>query len=39
MYDEAYKKQPNNEELGAQTFVANAKISNWKVAQQVNAIL
>jgi hypothetical protein len=36
MYDEAYKKQPGNEELGAQTFIANAKISNWKVAQQVN---
>ncbi|KIJ41164.1 hypothetical protein M422DRAFT_31798, partial [Sphaerobolus stellatus SS14] len=36
MYDEAYKKQPNNEELGAQTFMANAKISNWKVAQQVS---
>jgi hypothetical protein len=36
MYDEAYKKQPGNEELGAQTFMANAKIGNWKVAQQVN---
>ncbi|KAF8583207.1 actin cytoskeleton organization protein [Ramaria rubella] len=35
MYDEAYKKQPMNEELGAQTFMANAKISNWKMAQQV----
>jgi len=39
MYDEAYKKQPGNEELGAQTFMANAKISNWKVAQQVNDTL
>src|SRR5882724_10315334 len=36
MYDEAYKKQPGDEELGAQTFMANAKIGNWKVAQQVN---
>ena len=36
MYDEAFKKQPGNEELGAQAFMANAKISNWKIAQQVN---
>ncbi|KAF8511363.1 N-acetyltransferase B complex non catalytic subunit-domain-containing protein [Gautieria morchelliformis] len=36
MYDEAFKKQPGNEELGAQTFMANTKISNWKTAQQVS---
>ncbi|GJJ11552.1 hypothetical protein Clacol_005786 [Clathrus columnatus] len=36
MYDEAFKKQPGNEELGAQAFMANAKISNWKVAQQIS---
>ncbi|KAF8505036.1 N-acetyltransferase B complex non catalytic subunit-domain-containing protein, partial [Hysterangium stoloniferum] len=36
MYDEAYKKQPGNEELGAQAFIANAKVSNWKAAQQVS---
>ena len=39
MYDEAFKKQPGNEELGAQTFMANAKISNWKAAQQVSFVL
>jgi hypothetical protein len=38
MYDEAFKKQPGNEELGAQTFMANAKISNWKIAQQVSIV-
>lgn len=38
MYDEAFKKQPGNEELGAQTFMANAKISNWKTAQQARAM-
>ncbi|KAJ4487875.1 actin cytoskeleton organization protein [Lentinula aciculospora] len=35
MYDAAYKKQPTNEELGAQTFFANVRASNWKSAQQV----
>ncbi|KAJ3842483.1 actin cytoskeleton organization protein [Lentinula raphanica] len=35
MYDAAYKKQPTNEELGAQTFFANVRANNWKSAQQV----
>ncbi|KAF5377028.1 hypothetical protein D9757_007708 [Collybiopsis confluens] len=33
MYEAAYKKQPANEELGAQTFFANVRASNWKSAQ------
>ncbi|PCH37977.1 hypothetical protein WOLCODRAFT_135971 [Wolfiporia cocos MD-104 SS10] len=35
MYEDAYKKQPANEELGTQTFMANVRIGNWKVAQQI----
>ena len=35
MYEDAYKQQPANEELGQQTFFANARIGNWKAAQQV----
>ncbi len=35
MYDDAYKQQPANEELGTQTFFANVRIGNWKAAQQV----
>ena len=35
MFEEAYKQQPANEELGAQTFFANVRASNWKSAQQV----
>ncbi|KAJ7774915.1 actin cytoskeleton organization protein [Mycena metata] len=35
MFEEAYKQQPTNEELAAQTFFANARILNWKAAQQV----
>jgi hypothetical protein len=35
MFEEAYKQQPGNEELGAQTFFANVRASNWKSAQQV----
>ena len=37
MYEDAYKQQPANEELGQQTFFANARIGNWKAAQQVGA--
>ena len=36
MFEDAYKQQPNNEELGAQTFFANVRATNWKTAQQVN---
>ena len=35
MFDEAYRRQPNNEELGAQDFFANVRTGNWKSAQQV----
>ncbi|KAF8238594.1 actin cytoskeleton organization protein [Tricholoma matsutake] len=35
MFEDAYKQQPTNEELGAQTFFANVRGSNWKSAQQV----
>ena len=35
MYDAAWKQQPGNEDLGAQTFSANARTGNWKSAQQV----
>ncbi|KAH9951453.1 actin cytoskeleton organization protein [Amylocystis lapponica] len=35
MYEDAYKLQPTNEELGSQTFFANVRIGNWKAAQQV----
>lgn len=34
MYEDAYKAQPNNEELGSQTFFAHVRIGNWKAAQQ-----
>ena len=36
MYEDAYKQQPANEELGTQTFFANVRIGNWKAAQQVS---
>jgi hypothetical protein len=35
MFEDAYKQQPANEELGAQTFFANVRTGNWKAAQQV----
>ncbi|EPQ58725.1 hypothetical protein GLOTRDRAFT_13884, partial [Gloeophyllum trabeum ATCC 11539] len=35
MFEEAFKAQPFNEEYGAQTFFANARIGNWKAAQLV----
>lgn len=37
MFDEAYRKVPNNEELGAQDFFANVRTGNWKSAQQVRS--
>ena len=37
MYEDAYKQQPANEELGSQTFFANVRIGNWKAAQQVSS--
>lgn len=39
MYEDAYKQQPGNEELGTQTFFANVRIGNWKAAQQVSKSL
>lgn len=35
MYEDAFKHQPGNEELGSQTFMANVRIGNWKAAQQI----
>lgn len=35
MYDEAYKKQPANEELGTQDFFANVRTGNWTAAQRI----
>jgi hypothetical protein len=35
MFEEAFKQQPQNEEYGAQTFMANVRAANWKSAQQV----
>ncbi|KAH8116753.1 actin cytoskeleton organization protein [Phellopilus nigrolimitatus] len=35
MFDEAYRTQPENEELGMQDFFANIRTGNWKTAQQI----
>jgi len=35
MFEEAYKQQPHNEELAAQTFFANVRALQWKSAQLV----
>ncbi|KII88399.1 hypothetical protein PLICRDRAFT_54238 [Plicaturopsis crispa FD-325 SS-3] len=35
MFEDAFKQQPENEELGTQTFFANVRTGNWKVAQQI----
>lgn len=35
MYDEAFKQHPDNEEAGAQAFLAMIKVRSWKPAQQV----
>ena len=35
MYDEAYRVQPDNIELGDQAFFANVRTGNWKAAQQI----
>ena len=39
MFEEAFKQQPQNEEYGAQTFMANVRAANWKSAQQVRTPL
>ena len=35
MFEDAFKQQPNNEELGCQTVFANIRALRWKTAQQV----
>lgn len=35
MFEEAFKKEPQNEDLAAQTFFANVRASRWNFAQQV----
>ena len=35
MFENAYKQQPQNEELAANVFLANVRTGNWKAAQQV----
>ncbi|TFK76275.1 actin cytoskeleton organization protein [Pluteus cervinus] len=35
MFEDAYKQQPANEELGIQTFFANVRAANWKSAQLI----
>lgn len=39
MFDEAFKQNPGNEELGIQSFFANLRTSNWKAGQQVRHLL
>jgi hypothetical protein len=39
MFENAFKQQPINEELGAQTFFAHVRTGNWKSAQQVSYYL
>ncbi|KAG8891705.1 hypothetical protein FRC00_013243, partial [Tulasnella sp. 408] len=33
MFEDAFKKQPGNEELGAQTFMSHIRVGSWKNAQ------
>ena len=36
LYEDAFKKEPRNEELGSQTFMAMVRIGSWKSAQQLS---
>jgi N-terminal acetyltransferase B complex non-catalytic subunit len=36
LYEFAFKKQPQNEDLGTQAFMAMVRIGQWKTAQQVS---
>ncbi|KAI5833927.1 hypothetical protein K523DRAFT_369462 [Schizophyllum commune Tattone D] len=36
MFEDAFKQQPNNEELGCQTVFANIRALRWKTAQQLS---
>lgn len=38
MFDHAFKQQPANEDIGAQSFFANVRTGRWKEAQQVRSI-
>jgi hypothetical protein len=35
LFEEAFKQQPDNDELGRQAFFANVRAGNWKTAQLV----
>ncbi|KAG8909044.1 hypothetical protein FRC01_007189, partial [Tulasnella sp. 417] len=35
MFEDAFKKQPGNEELGAQTFMSHIRVGSWKNAQVI----
>jgi hypothetical protein len=35
LFEEAFKQQPDNDELGRQAFFANVRAGNWKAAQLV----
>ena len=36
LYDLAFKKHPQNEDLGTQAFMAMVRIGQWKTAQQIS---
>ncbi|KAI0256800.1 actin cytoskeleton organization protein [Lactifluus subvellereus] len=35
LFEDAFKQQPDNEELGRQAFFANVRAGNWKAAQLI----
>lgn len=35
LFEDAFKQQPENDELGRQAFFANVRAGNWKAAQLV----
>jgi hypothetical protein len=35
LFEDAFKQQPDNDELGRQAFFANVRAGNWKTAQLV----
>lgn len=35
LYEDAFKKEPRNEEIGSQAFMAMVRIGGWKTAQQL----
>ena len=35
LFEWAYKKNPQSDEMGAQAFMANVRTGSWKSAQQV----